>query len=97
MTSRGMEKAEGYQLCAFSEELEEARQFRALLKENNISALIKRKTLSGDIPGFGVFVSEDDLDEAQVILESHSAYSDFYEIAFDETPRRTMDESEYDF
>jgi len=97
MTRRGAQQIQGYQLCAFSEELEEARQFRALLKENNIDSVIKRKTLSGDIPGFGVFVSEDDVDEAQVILESHSAYSDFYEIAFDENHREDIDESEYDF
>ncbi len=97
MTRRSAEQAQGYQLCAFSEELEEARQFKALLKENNISSTIKRKTLSGDIPGFGVFVSEEDVDEAQVILESHSAYSDFYEIAFDDNPRESVDESEYDF
>ena len=97
MTRRGMEQAEVQQLCAFSEELEEARQFKALLKENNISATIRRKTLSGNIPGFGVFVSEDDVDEAQVILESYSAYSDFYEIAFDDNPRQAVDESEYDF
>jgi hypothetical protein len=96
MTSR-LERTQGLQLCAFSEELEEVRQFRALLRENNISSVIKRKTLSGDIQGFGVFVSEDDIDEAQVILESHSAYSDFYEIAFDEDSRREVDESEYDF
>jgi hypothetical protein len=96
MASR-VEKTQGFQLCAFSEDLEEAKQFRALLRENNISALIKRKTLSGDIPGFGVYASEDDMDEAQVILESHSAYSDFYEIAFEEESRREVDESEYDF
>jgi hypothetical protein len=97
MARHGTERAQGFQLCAFTEELEEAKEFRSLLRENNISALIKRKTLSGDIPGFGLFVSEDDIDEAQVILESHSAYTDFYEIAFDENPRGTVDESEYDF
>jgi hypothetical protein len=97
MMNRGMQKEQGFQLAAFSEELEEAKEFKVLLRESNISAIIKRKTLSGNIPGFGIFVAEDDVDEAQLILESHSAYSDFYEIAFDESPRRTVDESEYDF
>jgi hypothetical protein len=97
MTRHSTERAQGLQMCAFSEDLEEARQFKALLKENSILAVIKRKTLSGNVPGFGIFVGEEDVDEAQVILESHSAYSDFYEIAFDETSRRTLDDSEYDF
>jgi hypothetical protein len=97
MARHDTERVQGYQLCAFTESLEEARQFRVLLRENSISSLIKRKTLSGNIPGYGIFVPEDDIDEAQVILESHSAYSDFYEITFDDEPRRMVDESEYDF
>jgi hypothetical protein len=96
MTSR-LEKTQGYQMCAFSEDLEEAKEFRCLLRENGISSLIKRKTLSGDVAGFAVFVPEDDMDEAQVLLESHSAYSDFYELAFEEDSRREVSESEYDF
>jgi hypothetical protein len=96
MTSR-VEKTQGYQMCAFTEDLEEAKEFRVLLRENNISSLLKRKTLSGDIPGFAVFVPEDDIDEAQVILESHSAYSDFYELALEDDMKRDVDESEYDF
>jgi hypothetical protein len=96
MTSR-VQKTQGFQMCAFSEDLEEVKEFRVLLRENNISSLIKRKTLSGNVPGYAVFVPEDDVDEAQVILESHSAFSDFYELAFEDEAQREVDENEYDF
>jgi len=69
---------------AFAEDMEQAQDYRQLLRENDIPAVIKKTTRTPDAQGFAVMVPEDYLDEAHVIIESQNAYRDFCEYAFDD-------------
>ena len=71
---------------AFAEDLEQAKDYETLLKNNDIPALIKHQ----DNPqGEGrkviaVMVPEDFIDEAHVVIESQDAYDDFFDLNIDE-------------
>jgi len=69
---------------AFAEDIELAKQYKELLNENDIPAVVKTsrsKTKTGSI---AVMVPEEYLDEAHVIIHSHSSFGDFYDLAFDD-------------
>jgi len=73
----------------FARDIEQARQCRKLLQDNEIPAVIKKDPTAGQVgQGIAVMVPEDFLDEAHVLIESQSAYDDFYDLAFedDESP-----------
>ena len=77
-------KLEGYVVVAFAEDMEQAKEFKTILKANDISATITE-------PGehaigskeIAVMVPEEFLDEAHVIIESQHAYDDFYDFALE--------------
>ena len=64
--------------------MEQAEDYSQLLRENDISAVIKKTARTPDLQGFAVMVPEDFLDEAHVIIESQNAYRDFCSYAFDD-------------
>jgi hypothetical protein len=68
-----------------TEDIEQARQSRELLRNNEIPAVIKKNT-SGDLSNnpYAIMVPEDFIDEAHVLIESQNAYDDFYDLAFEE-------------
>ena len=74
-----------YVTVVLTEDIEQARQSRELLRNNDIPAVIK-KSSGGDLGALSiaVMVPEDFLDEAHVLIESQEAYDDFYDIAFDD-------------
>jgi len=76
----------------FADNPEQAKDYEAILKSNDIPATIKERDEqeeNGKV--IAVMVPEDFLDEANVVIESQDAYDDFYDLALEDT-----DESEFD-
>jgi hypothetical protein len=70
---------------AFAEDMDLAKDYKKLLNEGDIPAVIKTQQDAGTgFPGIAVMVPEDHLDEAHVLIESQGAYNDFYDMVFDE-------------
>ncbi len=68
---------------AFAEDMELAKQYKKMLNESEISAVIKPPSgSSSSFPGIAVMVPEDNLDEAHVLIESQGANDSFYDLAF---------------
>ncbi|MHC4655454.1 MAG: putative signal transducing protein [Planctomycetota bacterium] len=78
-------------VVAFIDDLEQAKEYEALLKTNDIPAVIDEQNGQPDgTKGIAVMVPEDFLDEAHVVIESQNAYDDFYDFALE-------DETDEDF
>jgi len=67
-------------MVVMTDDLEQAKDRQALLKNNDIPAVIKEQDES---TGFAVMVPEEFLDEAHVVIESQEAYDDFYDFAME--------------
>jgi hypothetical protein len=81
-------------VVTFAENIEQARDFEILLKNNDIPTVVKeQKDPSNDSQGIAVMVPEDYLDEAHVVIESQSAYDDFYDFALEDEEE---EETEYE-
>lgn len=75
-------KLEGYVVVAFSEDIEQAREYKSLLEANEIPAMIVEQ--DEHVVGsreVAVMVAEEFLDEAHVIIESQHTYDDFYDFS----------------
>lgn len=71
-------------VVAYAEDLEQARNYETLLKNNDIETIVKeRHDKSTDTKTIAVMVPEDSLDEAHVVIESQDAYDDFYDYALE--------------
>ena len=83
-SQKSQAKLEGYVVVAFAEDMEQATEYKTILKANEISATITEpeahEISSKEI---AVMVPEDFLDEAHVIIESQHAYDDFYDFALE--------------
>ncbi len=77
---------------AFAEDMELAKQYKKMLKESEIPAVIKVPSDSSAFPGIAVMVPEDDLDEAHVMIESQGANDSFYDLAFKDDEYEDLDE-----
>ena len=85
------QKPQDFVVVTFAEGWEQAKDYEALLKNNDIPAMIKGQTEeSTNDKAVAVMVPEDFLDEAHVVIESQDAYDDFYDSAIE-------DEDEGDF
>jgi hypothetical protein len=83
-TQKSQVKPRNLVIVAFAEDLEEAKDYEALLKNNYIPAIIKEQDgESANTKCFAVMVPEDFLDEAHVVIESQDAYDDFYDTALE--------------
>ncbi len=73
-------------VVAYAEDLEHAKDYETLLKNNEIPVMIKQRenTQTGEQKTISVMVPEEYADEAHVIVESQDAYDDFYELGRDE-------------
>ena len=80
---------------AFAEDMELAKQYKELLTENGILAVIKKHRGSGDhVSGIALLVPEDDLDEAHLLIEQKGSLGDFFGMAMEDN---SYDEIEPDF
>ncbi len=72
-------------VATLTDDLEEAKDYEALLKTSDIPAMVRRqKGDEGNHGEFAVMVPEDFLDESHVVIESQDAYDDFYDLSFDD-------------
>ena len=65
---------------AFAEDMELAKQYKKILNESDIPVIIRDTHESAQAPGIAVMVSEDNLDEAHVLIESQSSHESFYDL-----------------
>ena len=90
-TQKSQAKLQDFVIVTFVEDLEQAKEREALLRNNDIPAVIKQQDEeSADTKGIAIMVPEEFLDEAHVVIESQDAYDDFYDYAVE-------DEEETDF
>jgi len=72
-------------VIAYADDFEQARDFETLLKNNDIPVLIKQSdTEQAGHRAISIMVPEEYVDEAHVVIESQSAYDDFYDLTTDE-------------
>jgi len=84
-TQKSQAKLQDFVVVTFADDLEQAKEREALLKNNDIPAVIKQQ--DEELPGakgIAIMVPEEFLDEAHVIIESQDAYDDFYDLALEE-------------
>ena len=90
-TQKSQAKLQDFVTVTFAEDLEQAKEREALLRNNDIPAIVRQQDEeSPDAKGIAIMVPEEFLDEAHVVIESQDAYDDFYDLALD-------DEEEADF
>ena len=90
-TQKSQAKLQDFVIVTFAEDLEQAKEREALLRNNDIPAIVRQQDEeSPDAKGIAIMVPEEFLDEAHVVIESQDAYDDFYDLALD-------DEEEADF
>ena len=65
---------------AFAEDRELAKQYKKILDESDIPVIIRNTPESIHSPGIAVMVSEDNLDEAHILIESQSSHESFYDL-----------------
>ena len=71
---------------AFAEDMELAKQYQELLRNNEISVQIKRQPEMGQ-SGFSdiaIMVPEDSLDEAHALISEKASYDDFFDLILDD-------------
>jgi hypothetical protein len=91
---------EGYVVVVFAEDTGQAMEYKQLLDNNDIPAVINEH--EEPIPGgineneIAVMVPEEYIDEAHVVIESQQAYDDFYDFALDEDGDEDFDADFFD-
>jgi len=73
-------------IVAFAEDLDQAKDYEALLKSNDIPVLIKQQdnAAGNGHRNIAVMVPEEFIDEAHVVIESQDSFDDIYELPLDE-------------
>lgn len=82
-TQKSQTKLKGFVIAAVVKDTEQAKEYAALLKTNDIPAVIKEQNEPRltRTEGFAVMVPEGFIDEACAIIESQDAYGDFCNFA----------------
>ena len=93
-TRKAEAKVQELVVVTFVDNIEQAKEYEALLKTDNIPVSIKEHSepSSNGNKSFAVMVPEDFLDEAYVIIESQNAYDDFYDFAQENDEDSELDE-----
>ena len=80
--NQGQTSLKEFITVAFAEDMDLAKQYKQMLCDEDIPVAIKESCdTATHFSGVAVMVPEDYLDEAHLLIESHSSY-DFYESAF---------------
>jgi len=96
-TQKGQAKLQEIVVVAFAEDMEQAKDYETLLKNNDIPAIIKEQhEQSADPKSIAVMVPEEFLDEAHVVIESQDAYDDFYDFALEDENDGEFDSDLFD-
>jgi len=84
-TQKSQTKLQDFVIVAFAKDLEQAKDREAVLRNNDIPAIIKQQDEEpADSKGIAIMVPEEFLDEAHVVIESQDAYDDFYDLALED-------------
>ncbi|MCK5784448.1 MAG: hypothetical protein KAH06_08370 [Desulfobacterales bacterium] len=83
---------------AFAEDMELAKQYQELLRNNEISARIKRKPemAQSGFSDIAITVPEDSLDEAHALISEKASYDDFFDMVFDDQEGQQLDYSDFE-
>ena len=78
-------KQQEFVTVTFAKDIEEAKDYEALLKTNDIPTMTKEfSEETASIKGIAIMVPEDFIDEAHVVIDSQNAYDDFYDLAIED-------------
>jgi hypothetical protein len=94
-TQRPQNKQRDYVVVTCVDDVEQAKDYEALLKANDVPVVIKKQTDDDydETKPFSIMVPENSLDEAYAVIESQYAYDDFYDPDIDD---ETDDDMEFD-
>jgi len=91
-TQKSRAKLHDLVIVAFAEDWEQAKDREALLRNNDIPAVVRQQDEeSAGARSIAIMVPEEFLDEAHVVIESQDAYDDFYDFALEND-----DETDFD-
>jgi hypothetical protein len=78
------QKEAEYVAVTVFDDMAEAKDCQQLLEDNDVSVYLLEEYEHEGSGSVAVMVLEENLDEAQVVIESQDAYDDYYELASDE-------------
>ena len=83
---------------AFAEDMDLAKQYQELLRNNEISVQIKRQPemAQSGFSDIAITVPEDSLDEAHALISEKSSYDDFFDMVFDDQEAQKLDYSNFE-
>ena len=83
---------------AFAEDMELAKQYQELLRNNEIGARIKRQPemAQSGFSDIAIMVPEDSLDEAHALISEKASYDDFFDMVFDDQDCDRIDYSDFE-
>lgn len=90
---------DGYVSVVLTEDTGQAMEYKQLLENNDIPAVINEQENSDSEMSeneIAVMVPEEYIDEAHVVIESQQAYDDFYDFAVDEDEDEDFDNDFFD-
>ncbi len=91
---------DGYVNVVFAEDTGQAMEYKQLLENNDIPAVINEHDDSSDgdmsETEIAVMVPEEYIDEAHVVIESQQAYDDFYDFTAEEEDEEDFDSDFFD-
>ena len=81
---------------AFAEDMELAKQYQELLRNNEISVRIKRQPemAQSGFSDIAIMVPEDSLDEAHALISEKASYDDFFDVIFDDQDSKQFEPSD---
>ena len=83
--SQNKPRDKDYVVLTCIEDMEQSKEYEALLRANDIPAVIKKTDLEyNENKPFTIMVPESSLDEAYAVIESQYAYDDYYDLSLDE-------------
>lgn len=69
---------------AVVDDLDQARNYKQLLEDNDIPAELKVADEADEDPSISVVVPEEYLDEAHIVIESENVYEDYFDMTLDD-------------
>lgn len=83
---------------AFAEDLELAQEYKQMLADNEIPAVIRRQPemAQNGFSDIAILVPEDCLDDAHMLISEQAAYDDFFDMAFGDSAQDSPEAEEYD-
>ena len=83
---------------AFAEDMELAKQYQELLRNNEISSRIKRQPemAQSGFSDIAIMVPEDSLDEAHALISEKASYDDFFDMILDDQDGDSINYSDFE-